>query len=254
MVKLAEDLNERLTAASRNSSDSVEPLEPEEASFVRSSLGQLGVTLKNTAVTADMTDDERNYLDNLARELAGVLQGRENPRQREGGAGIMKDKGIIGLDEVWGRWNRARGVGAYPSSSFREVVHFRANHVLALISPETTLKALDYLPAHTLPPIRTRKLTSGLRVLHSPAYTVPAFATRLVGMLVDAGPWTTTQIASAEQLTVGLIEELITEVEERGDIVRDDPRAVDDKASSVGIDIRWWANGFLGYTWDGQEI
>ena len=77
MVRLAEDLNERLTVASRSSSDAVEPLEPEEASFVRSSLGQLGVSLKNAAVTADMTDDDRKYLDNLARELAGVLQGRE---------------------------------------------------------------------------------------------------------------------------------------------------------------------------------
>lgn len=121
MVRLAEDLNERLTAASRNSSDTVEPLEPEEASFVRSSLGQLGVSLKNAAITADMTDDERKYLDNLAKELAGVLQGRENPRQRGGGTGIMKDKGIIGLDEVWGRWNRSRGVGAYLSTVLMEL-------------------------------------------------------------------------------------------------------------------------------------
>lgn len=112
MVRLAEDLNERLTSASGSSSSGAEPLEPEEATFVRSSLGQLGVTLKNVPITADMADDERKYLDNLAKELADVLQGRDNPRQRLASTGIMKAGGIIGLDEAWVRWNRARGVGA----------------------------------------------------------------------------------------------------------------------------------------------
>lgn len=131
--------------------------------------------------------------------------------------------------------------------------HLKLNHAIALISPETTLKALEYLPAHTRPPITTRKLTSGLRVLHTPEYTIPAFAERLVGVLVGTGPLTTTQVANNEMLAVGLIEELISEVEDRGDIVRDDPSAMNERLGAIGLDVRWWANGFVGYVWDGQE-
>ena len=85
--------------------------EPEEAKFIRSSLAQLGLQLSNAPVTADMMQDERTWMEELARELARVLQGSvdEGPEQKTGG--IMKERGIIGLDEVWGGWNRARGVG-----------------------------------------------------------------------------------------------------------------------------------------------
>lgn len=103
MVKLAAELNEKLTAASRSSTTSNLP-EPEEATFIRSSLSQLGLQMSNTPVTLDMMKDERRWFEELARELAGVLQGTTR-------AGIMKERGIIALDEVWGSWNRARGVG-----------------------------------------------------------------------------------------------------------------------------------------------
>jgi ESCRT-II complex subunit VPS36 len=97
MVKLAAEFNEKLTT-SRNSS------EPEEATFILTSLSQLGLQMSNTPVTFDMMKDEREWFEELARELAGVLQGTTK-------AGIMKERGIIALDEVWGSWNRARGVG-----------------------------------------------------------------------------------------------------------------------------------------------
>ncbi|EJD05043.1 uncharacterized protein FOMMEDRAFT_105283 [Fomitiporia mediterranea MF3/22] len=250
MVRLAKGLNEQLTAASRNpnpNSNGVEPLEPEEATFVRSSLGQLGLNMKNTAVTADMSNDERKYLDQLAAELASVLEGGSDigPRRQgeEQKVGIMKKRGIIGLDEVWGGWNRARGV--------------------ALISPEVMLKTLPFLPHYTTPPITTRILSSGLRVLHTPAYSIPAFSTRLVAQLVTSGPRTTSRIAEDEALSVGLVEELVSEVEEKGDICREDPltvMAVDAESGdgggggmSVGIEVKWWPNVFVGYAWDGQE-
>ena len=109
MVQLAAELNEKLTAVSSTtttfSSSSltlVPSTEPEEATFIRSSLSQLGLQMANAPVTPDMMKDERKWIEELARELAGVLQG-----------GIMKERGIIALDEVWGGWNRARGVGAY---------------------------------------------------------------------------------------------------------------------------------------------
>ena len=99
MVKLAAELNEKLRVASTSRSS-----EPEEATFILSSLSQLGLQMSNTPVTLDMMKDERKWFEELARELAGVLQGTTK-------AGIMKERGIIALDEVWGSWNRARGVG-----------------------------------------------------------------------------------------------------------------------------------------------
>lgn len=119
MVRLASDLNERLTAAtaatcsqSTTLTPSTDPgkavVEPEEATFIRSSLSQLGLQMTNAPVTLDMIKDERRWFEELARELASVLQGSGTSQ----GEGIMKKRGIIGLDEVWGGWNRARGVGA----------------------------------------------------------------------------------------------------------------------------------------------
>lgn len=113
MVQLAEDLNERLTIATANSAQSYQTqsgvaAEPEEATFIRSSLAQLGLQMTNAPVTLDMMKDERKWMEELSRELAKVLQGSGNADK---GTGIMKDRGIVALDEVWGGWNRARGVG-----------------------------------------------------------------------------------------------------------------------------------------------
>lgn len=123
MVRLAADLNERLTASSTttttaalsdlsSSSSSMTTLvpstEPEEATFIRSSLSQLGLQMSNAPVTLDMIKDERKWFDELARELAGVIQGSPASKEK---AGMMRERGIIALDEIWGGWNRARGVG-----------------------------------------------------------------------------------------------------------------------------------------------
>ena len=151
MVKLAQDLNERLTAVSApaptpgialssastfpSPSSSPSPaaglsatapgmamaasrqvVEPEEATFIRSSLAQLGLQMANAPVTQDMVRDERNWFEELAKELAGVLEGSgagagKGSGNGKGGEGMMRRRGIIALDEVWGGWNRARGVG-----------------------------------------------------------------------------------------------------------------------------------------------
>lgn len=134
MVRLAAELNEKLTAASSTStsanpsSDAVSPYasttttttlvpstEPEEATFIRTSLSQLGLQMSDTPVTLDMMKDERKWTEELARELARILQGKGQgaPYSTEGNTtGMMRKRGIIALDEVWGGWNRARGVGA----------------------------------------------------------------------------------------------------------------------------------------------
>ena len=118
MVKLAQDLNERLTAASTPApgmslvpgappGGATQAVEPEEATFIRSSLAQLGLQMANAPVTQDMVRDERKWYEELAKELASVLEGTG----AKGGEGMMRKRGIVALDEVWGGWNRARGVG-----------------------------------------------------------------------------------------------------------------------------------------------
>lgn len=121
MVKLAAELNEKLTTVTSSKSISQtwslyqSSEEPEEATFIRSSLSQLGLQISNAPVTMDMMRDERKWLEELARELGRLLRGswNETPIRSNsaGSGGIMKGRGVIALDEVWGGWNRVRGVG-----------------------------------------------------------------------------------------------------------------------------------------------
>ena len=109
MVRLAQDLNERLSATAGPATSSSPrssglSSEPEEATFIRSSLSQLGLQMANAPVTLDMIKDEKKWEEQLVQELADVIQGG-GP-----GKGILRGRGIIGLDEVWGGWNRARGI------------------------------------------------------------------------------------------------------------------------------------------------
>ncbi|PIL26133.1 hypothetical protein GSI_11888 [Ganoderma sinense ZZ0214-1] len=288
MVKLAQDLNERLTAVSApapvpaitfpsvssppSSSPSPSPfpapaarlgttapemamamaasrqvVEPEEATFIRSSLAQLGLQMANAPVTQDMVRDERNWFEELAKELAGVLEGSgvgpgAGNGRGKGGEGMMRRRGIVALDEVWGGWNRARGV--------------------ALIPPSTFLQVLPHLPSFTLPPIRMRTFpASGLSVLHTPPFGRAAFASRLVGLLTLVGPRTTIEVAQEEDLPIGLTQEMLDEVETDGEICRDDGGSGVDMFSEslggteggAGGEVRYWVNIFRGYVWDGQE-
>lgn len=96
-VKLAQSLSARLPQTPQNS---------EEETLLRTSLVQLG--LPTPALTQDMVRDDRLYLDGLARELGTLLVGRG------GSGGLMlgeAGRGVVGLDEVWVIWMRARGVG-----------------------------------------------------------------------------------------------------------------------------------------------
>ncbi|KAG6819147.1 hypothetical protein H0H93_014880 [Arthromyces matolae] len=235
MVRLAAELNEKLTAISavpetQLLSSSIAPPEPEEATFIRSSLSQLGLQMPNAPVTLDMMKDEKKWIEQLAKELAQVLQGSVSvPRTNQEAGGMMKKRGIIALDEVWGGWNRARGV--------------------ALIPPSTFLLVLPLLPIVTDPPIQTRAFASGLKVLHTPMFTHAAFSARLSGLLALTGPKTVTQVAQEESITLGLAEEMIEAVEGDGDICRDESSS---NAIVGGGEVRWWANLFVGYTWDGQ--
>lgn len=250
MVKLAQDLNERLTAATAAAAQNTVAVEaqgtpavvePEEATFIRSSLSQLGLQMTNAPVTLDMIRDERKWIEELARELASVLQGTGAITTKsawdfkgEEGGGMMRKRGVVALDEIWGGWNRARGV--------------------ALIPPSTFLQTIPLLPMYTSPPIHMRTFaSSGLSVLHTPPFTQAAFASRVVGMLTLSGPRTTVEVAHEEQLPVGLAQEMVYEAEGVGEICRDEC------GSGVGVfgsqgEIKWWPNVFRGYVWDGHEF
>ncbi|KAH7912060.1 EAP30/Vps36 family-domain-containing protein [Hygrophoropsis aurantiaca] len=263
LVHLAGELNEKLTASSSTTTSAISmpsaspftstsnfaapsstssmfsattlvpSTEPEEAKFIRSSLSQLGLQMSNAPVTPDMIRDERRWIEELTKELAGVLQGSGGNRTSHRSMGIMKERGIVGLDEVWGGWNRARGV--------------------ALIPPTTFLQTLPHLANYTSPPIRSRTFKSGLSVLHTPPYTHTAFSSRLAAYLMMSGFLTTAQIAQEENITMSLAGEMIEAVEADGEICRDDSSAaIKGGGSGSGTEVRWLVNVFREYSWDGQ--
>ena len=160
MVKLAAELNEKLTTVSSSKSISqtwspYQPSEePEEATFIRSSLSQLGLQISNAPVTMDMMRDERKWLEELARELGRLLQGswNETPNRNNGAGsgGIMKNRGVIALDEVWGGWNRVRGVGMCSNFALAKIPFFST--VLQSFDPAIHILASDTPPSSTCRP------------------------------------------------------------------------------------------------------
>jgi ESCRT-II complex subunit VPS36 len=108
MVQQAKALNLSLIQAQSQPYSNVQL--PEEAQFIIStSMARLG--LIPDAVTPDMIKDEEGYTEELAKELGGFLTGTIGAGGGKGKRGMMDDRGLVGLDEVWGGWNRARGVG-----------------------------------------------------------------------------------------------------------------------------------------------
>ena len=240
LVRLAGELNDRLTAVTELNAPS-SGAGQEAATFIRSSLAQLGLRMTNVPVTLDMARDEKRWYEQLARELAAVLQGTGG----KNGPGMMGNRGIIPLDEVWGGWNRARGVGkTNPHMPSRALSNNHA-HFAALLTPSQFLQVLPHLSAYTDPIITQRTFhASGLRVLHTPNYSPAAFAARLHGTLLISGARTTVDIAQEEGVPIGLASEMVDEAEAQGVVCRDE---------AEHGEIRWWLNVFQGYVWDGQS-
>ncbi len=248
MVDLAESLNNKLVrqeaasgAAASGLGKSVEGQvvteSSEAATLIRSSLVRLG--LPAPAVTEDMARDEVEYHQELARELAQILLGNEGLMgrgtvARKGQAfsksatpqylqsDLMRGRGLIGLDEVWCVWNRARGV--------------------ALVSPKALhTVAAKFLPQVTQPPIELRKFKSGLSVLHTPRFSIEAFQQRLVQLLRSGeeggeyGPGVPSlEVARAEDLPILLATEMVELVESESGLV------VRDEGAKGGV--RWYPN------------
>ena len=237
MVQQAKALNLSLAQAQSQPYSNVQL--PEEAQFIiNTSMARLG--LIPDAVTPDMIKDEERYIEELAKELSGFLTGTIGAGGGKGKRGMMDDRGLVGLDEVWGGWNRARGVG---TSTRLNKCYNRLTLSVALIPPSTFMQVLPRASAHTDPTVKMRTFKSGLKVLHTPWYAHREFSERLLVLLEAAGPKTLLEVAEQESVTVGLAGEMIASVEDDGRIVRDD--------AGRG-DLRWWTNELKLYEWDGD--
>ncbi|KAK8864340.1 hypothetical protein IAR55_001587 [Kwoniella newhampshirensis] len=217
MVRLAQSLNNKLTQTQTTSSSSTgggsggRPSE-EEATMIRTSLVQLG--LAAPALTKEMVRDERRYREGLAKELGGLLTGSQGMGELKEGLMVgEKGRGVIGLDEVWGLWMRARGV--------------------ALLAPSTLIDTLPFLPQHTSPSIQSLTLPSSLRVLHTPTYSTPVILYRTIDRLTPTvasipspsppsdeqesetkeKSFSIFEFASIESLPVGLAQEFLEMME-----------------------------------------
>ncbi|GAA6011479.1 hypothetical protein JCM10207_002633 [Rhodosporidiobolus poonsookiae] len=253
MIAVAQSINQQLTSSTSPASSSSDAA---AATLASSSLSSLGLVSTTGAVTADQIADKERYHAELAKELQGVLQ-----RGR-----VLEDRGgIVGLDEVWCVWNRARGV--------------------ALVSPSDLRSATSLLP--TLPAaspsarIHQRRFPSGLTVLHTPRFAPSSFAARVLDALDlreavaasleaaqaeeaffagsggegDVGERegvSVLEVAREEGISVGLAKELLELVElgERGRSAGG--RIVRDEQGASGV--RWFRNVMDEMPWDGQEF
>ena len=193
MVDFAESLRTELERYERTA-----PTSGAASSLLQSALVRIG--LPSPAVTPDMVKNERAYHRELARELSGVLLGEHGllgPCDQDTG------RGLLPLDEVWGLWNRARGV--------------------ALVSPKLLRAAVTYLPDMTSPSVRLRTLRSGMPILYTPRFDDAAIEERVLRYLDEAPFLTTTQVAALEGLSAPLMRELLEGVEQQtGAVVRDE--------------------------------
>ncbi|KAJ8291996.1 Vacuolar protein-sorting-associated protein 36 [Rhodotorula toruloides] len=246
MIALAQSLNAQLAVTSATDPASVSAETAEAASLATSSLQSLG--LLSAPVTAQDVADSSRYHAQLAQELATVLQK---------GQVMDKQGGVIGLDEVWCLWNRARGV--------------------ALVSPADLRAAARHLPTvSSSSRISLRVFPSGLHILHTSRFSLPAFSSRILELLdlrqaltasLADEPSTSLdrqtreglgvlEVADAERLSVGLAKEMM-ELLEMGEATALGGRVgggavVRDEQGGEGT--RWQRNYISHAVWDGQVL
>ncbi|KZV91861.1 hypothetical protein EXIGLDRAFT_836834 [Exidia glandulosa HHB12029] len=237
MVALASTLSAKLQQQSAQSSLSSSPSSrsstplssstptPDATSFIQRSLYNMGLTLSEGPVVqssdSNSSGDERRYLDELAAEVGGLLSD-----------GLMGGRGMVGLDEIWCAWNRARGV--------------------ALLAPETFIAALQKAITGRGLGLGMRTLKSGLIVLHEPRLSHASFCARLLsstpppfsGTVEDTQVWhTPLDVAAREDVAVALAAQLLQAAEDDGLLWRD--------VEPFG-GVRWTRNVLKDWTWDGD--
>ncbi|KDE02385.1 hypothetical protein, variant [Microbotryum lychnidis-dioicae p1A1 Lamole] len=254
MIQLAQSINERLSQANAGSTSTAGTSTPAvstsektaASSFATSSLASLG--LIELAITPDLIDESQRYHEEIAKELGTLLNGSD---------AVVRRRGVVGLDEAWCAWNRARGV--------------------ALISPKDFRLATPYLPMHTSPMLSLLTLPSGLTILHTSRYSLPVFSQRIWDLLdleqaislssrqspdepLRMQGLSTIEIAQSddeshggggEGIGIGLVKELLEMVETWGEICRDQGGAGGGES-----EVRWFRNYFesAGRDWDGTKF
>lgn len=99
------------------------------------------------------------------------------------------------------------------------------------------------LPKYTNPPIRQRTFKNGVAVLHTPKYLHENFSARLAALLANGDPKTLIDIARAEDMGVGVVQQMVEDVEDEGKLLRDEPG---------GYEVtRWSANRPELWVYDG---
>ncbi|KAL9937098.1 hypothetical protein V8E36_004333 [Tilletia maclaganii] len=192
-------------------------------------------------------EDEEAELDRVLAESKGEQGARE----------------LIGLDEVWCVWNRARGVALLPPSDLRAC----AVHLPRLTEPPIRLRVF---PAHSGSGKNqaNHKSTTGLCVLHTPRYSESTFEARVLARLRFARRRSSShptfgrglsafEFAAKEGAPVVLIEQMLTGLEMGGNasIVRDEGafRTAGGASGTVGAgsnaggggpNMRWFENEF----------
>ena len=175
--------------------------------------------MTHVRVTLDMAHDEKRWYEQLARELAAVLQGSGG----KNGAGMMGDRGIIPLDEVWGGWHRARGVGEatciFP-------------HVPRVLKIMCIHSFLDSLAISTVTTPSTSIYGPNDHGTHIPSQwpTCATYTYLRIGCLCCSSSWdvilsgarTTLEIAKEEGVPIGLASEMVGEAEAEGVVSRDE--------------------------------
>ncbi|GAA5911964.1 uncharacterized protein JCM6883_000747 [Sporobolomyces salmoneus] len=236
MIQLAQSINAQISSSTSSNDNDKSASDAKASNLASTSLSSLGI-LSSVAVTADQSRSEKEYHHSLARELGSLLQSRATTTHGRGGGekreGLLEKRGgVIGLDELWCVWNRARGV--------------------ALVSPKALKLSVPYLPLYTsnptLHPLTFPK--SGLTILHTPRYSPLAFKDRLLDLIdqetslisipevegeADAeeqrgeGGVGLLQVAKREGLSLGLTKEMIELIEFEGE------RAVERRGFGDGI-------------------
>jgi len=232
MLELARQFNAKLQTQTQD-------LEPEEARLVRGSLMSLGLSSTSSATSAIGGGGEEE----LVQELAAVLQG-----SRRGGNSLIKDRGIVGLDEVWGAWMRTRGV--------------------SLLPPTILPPLLPLLSAYTDPPLFLRSLPGGVNVICTKEWTYDAVSDRILSTIRtreengDGGITTfeislgiTADASQANDVGISMIASMVEECEANGLIWRDDPHGGGMDEAQTAAGPKWWINICTpgGWQWDGQE-
>ncbi|WVO16235.1 hypothetical protein L204_103906 [Cryptococcus depauperatus] len=225
MVSLSQSLNAKLTSQQQSQNQTGlggNKVSDEDVTMIRTSLVQLG--LAAPALTKEMVKSEQLYHQGLAKELAGILTGNQEGYKE----GLMSARGreVIGLDEVWGLWMRARGIALFP--------------------PQTLIDILPYLPTYTSPQIHSLSLPSSLTVLHTPPFSPTSVSSRVLNFLQptstqEQGKGTEkslslVEFSSRESLPLGLAQEYVELMEAQGGLVRDD------QAGQAGGEVRWYRN------------